>query len=172
MGSGALGQRRVQASQPQHDGRLTSPLGEDVRSAPRAKAAELAGRRFETGQELLSPRPAKMLPRHRRDGGEGRALRLPARPAMAVHDRPGRRVDLVGYASAHAAADEQVRAPVDALSKPASQTPGQLAPRAPSSATPSCASPGRRRRIGLKPEHDYHCQKRPRGTGKGTGARH
>src|SRR6185436_16164238 len=109
MGSRTLGQRRVQAAEPEHDGRLTGSLGKDVRTAPRAKAAELAGRGFETGQKLLAPRPTKMLPRHRRDGREGRAVRLPARPAMAVHDRPGRRVDLVGYASAHAAADEQVR---------------------------------------------------------------
>jgi hypothetical protein len=93
-------------------------------------------------------------------------VRLPARPAMAVHDRPGRRVDLVGYASAHAAADEQVR------SLPSTCYLTQLAPRAPSSATLSCASPGRRRRIGLQPEHDYHRQTTARHRQKGTGARH
>jgi len=128
MGLGAVGQRRVQASEPEHDGRLTGPLGDDMRPALRTKAAQLAGRGLEAGQEVLTSGPAEMLARHRRDGREGRAMRLSAGPAMAVHDRSGRRVDLVGDASAHAAADEQSRSlrPTRDLSKPS-----QLAPTPP-----------------------------------------
>ena len=42
-----VGDRGVEAAQPQHDHGLSGALGHDVRAASRAEAAELAGRGFE-----------------------------------------------------------------------------------------------------------------------------
>ena len=102
----AIGDRRVEAAQPQQHHRLGHALGHDVRAALRAEAAELAGRGFDGAQPVRAAGPAEFFARHGGHRREGRAVRLAAGLAVAMDDAFERGVGLVGHGAAQAASGQ------------------------------------------------------------------
>ncbi len=78
-------------------------LRDDLGPAAAAEARHLPAR-IRTTQPFRAPHPAERRARHAHDAGEGRAMRLAAGPAVAMHDPPRRRIDRIGHRAAQARA--------------------------------------------------------------------
>ena len=106
MDLGPLGSRCVQAAHPQQDGAFAFTLSDNMRAALRAEIPRLAGRRIKTPEQVLTSDPAKAVAGDVGDCREGRPMRFPAGPAVAMNDWPGIGVYFVGHVSAQAASSQ------------------------------------------------------------------
>src|SRR5689334_21456193 len=101
----------VEAAEAQQNIRLVRPIGDDVRPAPRTKAAEFARRGLVGAQQLFSPQPTKRVTGYRHDARESGGMGFPAHAAMAVHERTGLSVNFVGNSLAQAASSQHRNSP-------------------------------------------------------------
>jgi hypothetical protein len=99
---------RVEATEPEHHMRVRQSLGEQMRAADGAEAAELSRRGFEARKKFLARHSAESFARYRRDARECRAMRAPACLAMAMDDGPERGIRFVADAPAQAMTSEHV----------------------------------------------------------------
>lgn len=98
----------IEAAEPEHHMRVRAALGEQMRTADGTESAKFSRRRFEARKELLAGDPVECFARHRRDAGKRRAMRPPARLAMAMHDGSKCGIRYVPNATAQAMASEHV----------------------------------------------------------------
>jgi hypothetical protein len=107
VGFGLICDRRIETFEPQHHVRLSDAFSQNMRTAFGAETPEFPRRRLIAGQQLLTPGPSEFVAGNGRDGGEGGGVRLSASLTMAMDDRSGGGIDLVGNAAAHTASGKQ-----------------------------------------------------------------